>query len=69
MICPHCGSHNQYVVLTRQTHDGLITRRTRKCQDCKRTFHTRETMMLEGDQTIVKTSNSSRDTEDTGSFY
>ncbi len=42
MKCPYCGSFRHKVLDSRVTKDGLVIRRRRECEDCKRRFTTYE---------------------------
>lgn len=53
MICPYCFSNNTVVIDSRESEDGEVVRRRRKCEDCSRRFTTYE--RVEGlDLKVVK---------------
>ncbi len=53
MICPYCSSNNTVVIDSRESENGEVVRRRRKCEDCSRRFTTYE--RVEGlDLKVVK---------------
>lgn len=42
MLCPYCGSSQTAVLESRDSEDGAVTRRRRKCQRCDKRFTTYE---------------------------
>ncbi len=42
MKCPYCGSLDEKVVDSREGKDGVVVRRRRQCQQCRRRFTTYE---------------------------
>ncbi len=42
MKCPYCGSLEEKVVDSREGKDGVVVRRRRQCQQCRRRFTTYE---------------------------
>lgn len=43
MLCPHCNGRSA-VTTSIKLYDGV--KRYRKCEDCKRQFHTMETLII-----------------------
>jgi len=53
MICPYCFSNNTVVIDSRESEEGEVVRRRRRCEDCSRRFTTYE--RVEGlDLKVVK---------------
>ncbi len=53
MICPYCFSNNTVVIDSRESENGEVVRRRRRCEDCLRRFTTYE--RVEGlDLKVVK---------------
>lgn len=42
MICPYCGYNQTSVLESRESEDGVVTRRRRVCQKCDKRFTTYE---------------------------
>jgi len=42
MICPYCGYNQTSVLESRESEDGVVTRRRRECQKCDKRFTTYE---------------------------
>ena len=42
MRCPYCGHHESQVVETRESEEGDVIRRRRKCHGCEKRFTTYE---------------------------
>ena len=45
MRCPYCGENNDQVVDTRESNNGRVIRRRRKCFSCGRKFTTKEILV------------------------
>jgi len=45
MKCPYCGANNDQVVDTRESNNGRVIRRRRKCYNCGRKFTTKEMLV------------------------
>lgn len=53
MKCPYCFSNNTFVVDSRESRGGAVTRRRRECANCNKRFTTLETLELHA-ITVVK---------------
>lgn len=47
MVCPSCGSWNQYCIDSRASPDGRSRKRRRRCKECGQRFDTMETLIAE----------------------
>lgn len=54
MKCPKCSSQQLRVIETRNTRDGLATRRRRECESCFFRFSTQESLVLTLPKVIKK---------------
>jgi transcriptional repressor NrdR len=60
MNCPYCFENNTIVIDSRDSEDGVVIRRRRQCESCKRRFTTYE--RVEGlDLKVVKKDGASED--------
>ena len=54
VICPYCGQDNDKVIDSRSSEGGLVIRRRRECQDCKRRCTTYERVEKTARLVVVK---------------
>ena len=55
MICPFCGNYFTVVQDSRESEDGTVRRRRRKCTKCGKGFATHEMRVEHDDKRVTKT--------------
>ncbi len=54
MICPYCGQDNDKVIDSRSSDGGLVVRRRRECNDCRKRYTTYERVEKTARVVVVK---------------